>query len=190
MPWLDRAHDETPSPADRTGATSPSAGRSTAMLAGSHVVLGLSTWAWVAPHLGLPTLDPMALALAVAGSLLPDLDHPRSWVGQRLRPISRTLAAALGHRGATHSLLAVSGAALLLHAHGVSRTVSDPLVTGYLSHLAADLLTPAGLRLAWPLRGSIAVPLCRTGSLTEMLIVAAALVWTALASPGLHLHTG
>ena len=179
-----------PTEAGRVGEASPGPGRPTAMLAGSHVALGLSAWAWVAPHLGIPTLEPTALALAVAGSLLPDLDHPRSWVGQRLRPVSRPLAAALGHRGATHSLLAVCGAALLLRAQGVSRLVSDPLVTGYLSHLAADLLTPAGLRLAWPLRGSITVPLCRTGSFAEMLIVAAILVWTALAAPGLHLHLG
>ena len=160
------------------------------MLAGSHVALGVAAWAWAAPHLGIATLNPAALTLAVAGSLLPDLDHPRSWVGQRLRPISRPLAAAFGHRGVTHSLLAVCGGALLLRAHGVSRFVVDPLVTGYLSHLGADLLTPAGLRLAWPLRGSVAVPLCRTGSLAEAVVVAVILAWTALAAPGLHVHLG
>ncbi|MBV9748546.1 MAG: metal-dependent hydrolase, partial [Acetobacteraceae bacterium] len=88
------------------------------MLAGSHAALGLAAWAWAAPHLGAPALDPMALALAAGGGLLPDLDHPRSWVGRRLRVLSRPLAAAFGHRGATHSLLAVLGASLLLHAHG------------------------------------------------------------------------
>ena len=152
------------------------------------MALGLAAWAWAAPRLGLPTLDPAALTLAVAGSLLPDLDHPHSWVGRRLRPISRPLAAVFGHRGATHSLIAVLSAALLLRAHGVSRAVSNPLVVGYLSHLGADLLTPAGLRLAWPLRGSIAVPLCRTGSPAEVLVVAAILAWTAFAAPGFHVH--
>ena len=164
------------------------AGRLNTVLAGSHAVLGLAAWAWAAPHLGVPALDPVALALAAVGSLLPDLDHPQSWVGRRLRVLSRPLAAVFGHRGATHSLLAVLGTALLLHTHGVSRAVSEPLVVGYLSHLGADLLTPAGLRLAWPLRGSVAVPLCRTGSPAEILVVAAILAWTALAAPGLHHH--
>ncbi len=160
------------------------------MLAGSHVALGLAAWAWAAPQLNLPALDPVALTLAAAGSLLPDLDHPRSWVGRRLRVLSQPLAAIFGHRGATHSLVAVLGTALLLHAHGISRAESEPLVVGYLSHLGADLLTPAGLRLAWPLQGSVAVPLCRTGSSAEVLIVGAILAWTALAAPGLHLRLG
>lgn len=158
------------------------------MLAGSHAALGLAAWAWAAPRLGLAAFDPASLALVVAGSLLPDLDHPQSWVGRRVRVVSRPLAAVLGHRGATHSLLAVLGAALLLRSHGVGRAVSWPLVVGYLSHLGADLLTPAGLRLAWPLRGSVAVPVCRTGSPAEVLVVVAILAWTALAAPGLHLH--
>ncbi len=102
--------------------------------------------------------------------------------------LSRPLAAAFGHRGATHSLLAVLGASLLLHAHGISRAVSAPLVVGYLSHLGADLLTPAGLPLAWPLRGSVAVPLCRTGSPSEIVVVAAVLGWTVFAAPGLHVY--
>ena len=80
------------------------------------------------------------------------------------------------------------GAALLLRSHGIGRAVSWPLVVGYLSHLGADLLTPAGLRLAWPLRGSVAVPVCRTGSPAEALVVAVVLAWTVLAAPGLHLH--
>ncbi len=158
------------------------------VLAGSHAALGVAAWAWAAPHLGAQALDPAALALAAGGGLLPDLDHPQSWVGRRLRILSRPLAAVFGHRGATHSLLAVLGTSLLLHAHGVSRAVSEPLVVGYLSHLGADLLTPAGLPLAWPLRGSVAVPLCRTGSAFEILVVAAVLGWTALAAPGLHHH--
>ena len=47
------------------------------MMAGSHVVVGMAAaWAWAAPHLGLPPLDPVALALAAGGSLLPDNRSP------------------------------------------------------------------------------------------------------------------
>ena len=38
------------------------------MMAGSHVVVGVVAWAWAAPHLGFPALDPVALALAIGGA--------------------------------------------------------------------------------------------------------------------------
>ena len=50
--------------------------------AGSHVVVGIAAWTWVAPHLGPPPLDQRALALTTIGALLPDIDHPASWAGQ------------------------------------------------------------------------------------------------------------
>jgi inner membrane protein len=76
--------------------------------------MSLSAWAWAAPHLGFPAFDPVALALAIGGALLPDIDHPQSWVGRRARLISQPLAALIGHRGFTHSILAVIACGLLL----------------------------------------------------------------------------
>lgn len=155
------------------------------MMAGAHVVLGAAAWFAAAPRLGLPAMDPVALALAVAGSLLPDIDHPKSWVGRRLRPVSTITAAVLGHRGATHSLLAVAGCGWLLFHDGTPRAIVAPLLVGYLSHLAGDLLTPRGLRLAWPLKGTWALPLCRAGSPFEPLLVTALLIaaWCSTATP-------
>lgn len=147
------------------------------MMAGSHIALGAAAWFAAAPRLGLPALDPAMLGLAVLGALLPDVDHPKSWVGKRLRPVSNLFATLLGHRGVTHSLLAVAGCGMLLLRQNVPLAITAPLVVGYLSHLAADLLTPGGLRLAWPLRGTYALPLCRTGSPFEPLVVALALSW-------------
>ncbi|HWL81864.1 MAG TPA: metal-dependent hydrolase [Roseomonas sp.] len=147
------------------------------MMAGSHIALGAAAWFAAAPRLGLPALDPAMLGLAVFGALLPDVDHPKSWVGKLLRPVSTVLATVLGHRGVTHSLVAVVGCAALLVRQNVPLAITAPLVVGYLSHLAADLLTPGGLRLAWPLRGTYSLPLCRTGSPFEPLVVALALSW-------------
>ncbi len=149
------------------------------MMARSHVVIGAAAWITVAPLLHLPPWDPVTLGLAMAGSLLPDIDHPKSWVGQRSRPLSTLLAAIFGHRGMTHSLAAAFGmAALLLHL-GTRRGWVCGLAVGYLSHLAADMLTPAGLRLAWPLRGNWGLPLCRAGSPAEPVIVAGVMLATA-----------
>ena len=140
-------------------------------MARSHVLLGASAWIAAAPFAGLPALDPVLLGLAVAGALLPDVDHPRSWVGRRARPLSAVLAGALGHRGVTHSLLAVGVCAWGASAKGAPGWTVEPLAVGYLSHLAADMLTPAGLRLLWPLRGTWALPICRTGSFAESVVV-------------------
>ncbi len=143
------------------------------MMARSHVLIGVATWVAAAPTFHRSGLDPADVVLVIAGSLLPDIDHPRSWVGHRTRPISTAIASALGHRGITHSAIAVLGlSALLLHA-GYRQGWVSAVAVGYLSHLAADMLTPRGLRLAWPLKDTWGFPLCRTGSPAESAIVLA-----------------
>ncbi len=158
------------------------------MMAGSHVALGVAAWLVAAPRLGLPAAAPSCLGLALLGALLPDIDHPKSWLGRRVRPVSSGISAVLGHRGVTHSAVTVVICAWGLL--GASpRWVAAPLAVGYLSHLAADLLTPRGLRLAWPLRTTWAFPLCKTGSPFEPLIVALVLFWAGsgtLVPPLLH----
>ncbi len=146
------------------------------MMAGSHMALGVAAWLVAAPRLGLPAASPSCLGLALLGSLLPDIDHPKSWLGRRVRPVSSGIAAVLGHRGVTHSALAAAACAWGLHG-APPGWAAAPLAVGYLSHLAADLLTPRGLRLAWPLRTTWAFPLCRTGSPFEPLVVALVLFW-------------
>jgi inner membrane protein len=140
-------------------------------MARSHVVVGVAAWFAAAPLLHMRSFDLASLGLVVAGSLLPDIDHPRSWVGRRTRPVSSAIAAALGHRGITHSAIAIAGLAWLLSHVGYRWAGIAALSVGYLSHLAADMLTPQGLRLLWPMRGTWGLPLCRTGSPAESFIV-------------------
>jgi inner membrane protein len=149
------------------------------MMAKSHVVVSVAAWIAAAPLLHLPPLAPAYLALAVAGSLLPDIDHPKSWIGRRTRPVSTAIAKILGHRGVTHSALAVVGLVVLLLHNGYRQAAVSALAVGYASHLAADMLTPRGLRLAWPLQKTWGLPLCRTGSPAEPAIVFALVCWTA-----------
>jgi inner membrane protein len=141
------------------------------MMARSHVVVGLAAWVAAAPILHIQPMDPLYLGLAVAGSLLPDIDHPKSWVGQRTRPLSTAIAKVFSHRGITHSAFAVIVLALLMAHAGYHRATTAALVVGYISHLAADLLTPRGLRLAWPFGGNWGIPICRTNSRAEPVIV-------------------
>ena len=101
------------------------------MMAKSHVVVGLASWVAAAPLLHLPVTNPLYLGLAVAGSLLPDIDHPQSWVGRRSRPISTAIASAFGHRGVTHSAIAVFAlVAVMLH-EGIRQGTVSALTIGY-----------------------------------------------------------
>ncbi len=84
--------------------------------------------------------------------LLPDIDHPRSLLGQRLYWLSKPIARLCGHRGFTHSLLAVIIGVILLHINlpgdsWIAPDVFQGIILGYLSHIAADMLTPAGVPL-------------------------------------------
>ncbi|MBW7984060.1 metal-dependent hydrolase [Enterobacillus tribolii] len=101
---------------------------------------------------------------ALLTCLLPDIDHPSSVLGQRLRWISAPIARAFGHRGFTHSLLAVFGGVFLLQCQlpaswGIPPDVLHAMAIGYLSHLLADALTPAGVPLLWPVRWRFCLPL-------------------------------
>ena len=144
------------------------------------MVVGIATWLAAAPLLHLSPVDPVLLGLAVAGSLLPDIDHPESWVGRRSRPFSSVLAATFGHRGVTHSAVAIVALSVLLARAGHGQAWAVAVTTGYLSHLLADMLTPRGLRLAWPLRRTWGYPLCKTGSPAEAIItllLSCGIVW-------------
>lgn len=104
----------------------------------------------------------LLVPVALASALLPDLDHPNSLLGRRLPWISGPLSCLFGHRGFTHSLLAVGagiwGLAQVQAPGMISGAVKDALIVGYLSHLLGDWLTPAGIPLFWPLRRRFRLP--------------------------------
>lgn len=99
------------------------------------------------------------------GALLPDIDHPHSWLGRRILLVSRPIALVFGHRGITHSLLALLGVCyaalncLTLTELGPALPLVLGVCAGYASHLAGDWLTPKGVPLLWPWRRRFAAPL-------------------------------
>jgi inner membrane protein len=126
------------------------------------VVGGVAVGLLLTPIIG-PEQIPGLLIGAILGSLLPDLDTPRSRLSNLqlagVRPFqlpAQFLCVTLGHRGALHSLV---GALL------VCGVLSVPLVAigqwglalglllGFLSHLLLDGLTKSGVPLFWPTRG-------------------------------------
>ncbi len=103
---------------------------------------------------------------AVLTCLMPDIDHPKSFLGQRIPWVSRPVARAFGHRGFTHSLLAVFAALTLFYlkvpeSWVIPADAIQGMVLGYLSHILADMLTPAGVPLLWPCRWRFRLPIVR-----------------------------
>ena len=86
---------------------------------------------------------------AVVGSLLPDLDHPKSWISSKTIILHYPFRK-LGHRKATHSLFAGGFLwAVLTLPFGINFVALGSLL-GYLSHLILDMLNSKGVPLFYP----------------------------------------
>lgn len=109
----------------------------------THMVFGALTSSYLAYRMGW---DIAWAGVGMLGSVLPDIDHPRSLLG-RFNPFARHFT----HRGATHSLAGCLAFGLLGYALADAQAAMF-LVLGYLSHLLLDACTPKGISFWWPLR--------------------------------------
>ena len=137
----------------------------------THVVFGVFFYL-VAVLLGAPAW-PLLIGMAAFGALMPDIDHPKSFISTKL-PGGTVMPRFVEHRGATHTV----EAALLITAlvGGLAYWITNSywfavaFFIGYISHLFADTLTVSGIK--WSLfsnfhpRGRI-----RTGTKGEGLVL-------------------
>lgn len=90
------------------------------------------------------------------GSLLPDIDHPSSFLGKRNKIASGITNKTLGHRGGTHSLLGavvvfILGTIVQFHyLSAPGQNVTFWLMLGYLMHLVEDSFSKEGIHWLWP----------------------------------------
>lgn len=123
---------------------------------------------------------------AMLTALLPDIDHPKSVLGQRLKWLSVPIARLCGHRGFTHSLLAILAGIYFIHTRlpadwPLPTDVYHAMIVGYLSHIAADMLTAAGVPLLWPCRWRFRLPLLgsqKNGNQLERLLCIGLILFT------------
>lgn len=116
---------------------------------------------------------PLLISASTFGSLLPDIDHPNSKMGRRMKPISKLINKLVGHRGATHTLLAMVIVSLALFMLNLSLPLNlQPfgwsvvlgVTVGYFSHILLDALTPSGVPLFAPfIKSSIRFAKLTTG---------------------------
>lgn len=129
------------------------------MMGRTHLAFGLLTAGLGSLAIDIGGTDLVGLTIgSLLGSLLPDLDHPKSKLGRRFLPLSTFLYATLGHRGGTHSLF--FAAVLLLLLIWVAPYLALGLCLGILSHILADMISYSvgkkftfgnGCPLLWPL---------------------------------------
>lgn len=114
-------------------------------------------------------VNPAGIAIAGLSALLPDIDSPKSYLGSKIKPVSALLSLTVGHRGILHSLLATGAiywiSTLLIPEYSIY------VLVGYFSHLILDSFNPQGVPLLWPLSFQFRIPLVRTGSVVEKILV-------------------
>lgn len=132
----------------------------------THVVLGL--WSGMGAALFVASPPSQALlfmTVAALSATLPDIDHPRAHLRQRLGCLGHIAFGWLRHRGPTHSITALTLVAIIsLH---FFPALALPVMLGYASHLVADLMTPRGLAVLWPVVGRVVWLLPRAFRITS-----------------------
>ena len=134
-----------------------------------HIVIGAGTVLATNYFVHAFPFEPLPVAIAtgaaIVGALLPDVDQNNSTIRQKtgtargqgplgcLGWIGGIVAAALGgHRGFTHTLVAVAVLTFALWKIVPGFQFYDfAFWTGYVSHIIADMLTEGGVPLLWPL---------------------------------------
>jgi inner membrane protein len=98
--------------------------------------------------------NPVFIVVTILGSLLPDIDHTKSWIGKSVYPIAKWLSRNYGHRTITHSIFFLVGIFLIsLFIEKNFRedySISTILFFSMLSHLIFDMVTLAGIPLFYP----------------------------------------
>ena len=160
------------------------------MMAPTHIVFGLFSTTGlfsmcsISLHKDLP-----AVGAVILGSLLPDIDSPRSSLGRLLPFVSAPVERRWGHRTVTHCMLAAGALSVLLLPLCFYRgTMYAALLIGYLSHLLIDCATKSGVPLFHPHPSRCVLPgnsryRVKTGSLGEHGVLLVLLLMLALVFP-------
>lgn len=148
------------------------------MLAPTHSVFGIFMTLIILALFGIQlSLHWTIILFAIIGSIIPDIDHPRSTVGKLFRFISDPLERRYGHRTITHSIFGWFLSTIIfsffvcvlfgvLNFFRISNFDIGNLVPrwvgafsiSYFSHLILDMLNPRGSQMFWPEKGRDVIP--------------------------------
>ncbi len=154
----------------------------------THLLFGLVSYLALVKLGVVPNSAELIIAVSI-GSLIPDIDHPKSYISHLngfLQMSSRVISLG-GHRGVTHTIfafiLSFPLALLILRVFGrFSLWPALAFSLGYLMHLFADSLTSSGVAWFFPFDKHRIRWAVRTGSISELGIFALLIfvVWLML----------
>lgn len=138
----------------------------------THIIGGIATGLAFAQ---ITNYEPVLLLGAGAvGAIIPDICHGGSKIGRTFPVVSRIINTLFGHRTFTHSLIFLMLAALLFNAFLPNEAISAGLLAGMASHLLLDMATKKGIKLFFPFKITVRLPVTtKTGSAAESVIFAA-----------------
>jgi inner membrane protein len=108
--------------------------------------------------------------IVLFGSILPDIDDGKSKIKKASGIIGSVISFVFKHRGIFHSIFMALTLFFLTHFFWKSYYAWAILI-GYSSHLFADILTPMGIRIFYPLSNFKIKGPIRVGSVWEFIIL-------------------
>lgn len=112
------------------------------------IILGIGS-VYLARKVNIEPNTVLLIGSSILGSLLPDIDHPKSFIGNKIPILPTILYSTVGHRTITHSLLFASVMGILV-ATFINLWLGIGLTIGILSHIILDMLTPSGVAYLYP----------------------------------------
>ncbi|MFI4819193.1 MAG: metal-dependent hydrolase [Enterobacterales bacterium] len=112
---------------------------------------------------------------ALLTCLLPDIDHPKSFIGEKIKWLSKPLNKTLGHRGFTHSLFILISFIFFFKINYFKKKYIpidsfQSMILGYTSHIIADILTPSGVPIFWPFKWRLILPILNSNKYKEKIL--------------------
>ena len=102
--------------------------------------------------------SPFSIVATIIASVLPDIDHTKSWIGKCCYPLAKWINRRYGHRTITHGFpMMIAVIVLSSFIEGLyfeELTFSTIIGLGYLSHITFDMCTLQGVPALYPFNKS------------------------------------
>lgn len=138
----------------------------------THVIGGITAGLILSNTIANITIETKTILLAysVVGSLIPDLDHPNSFLGKKLKVVSKPTNTFLGHRSILHAPLVYLLLFFFLKNY-IPSILLLGLFVGIFSHIFLDMLNKSGIPIFYPLnKKRINILNIKTNSISEIFV--------------------
>lgn len=110
---------------------------------GTHILGGILSGVLINP-------TPQGILISTVGSLFPDIDHPDSFIGKRIKILSVPISKVFKHRTVTHSPL-IWGLLEGINLITINNENLTYFICGVFSHIILDMLNSSGVPVFYPI---------------------------------------